>query len=266
MMGMRELLLLIVVMTMTNIVSLSYQHTSTYQWGSTFSQGDILSPQRIDTTTLNWKQTSLGMNHTLFLSNDGQLYAAGDNSLGQLGVNNLLYSNVPIRVNGINEEIVKVIAGGYHSHVLTLSGTVWSFGSNSNGQCGLNLNKTFQIIYEPKQIDPKYYQQSGSKSPCIIRDVSAGLYHSLFLTSDGLVYASGRCLEGQCGDQSTRPSTLKPEQVGQHLPFAKEIIQTIAAGNYHSAALDSQGTAYVWGDNTKVFAFILSLYSNSELI
>lgn len=79
---------------------------------------------------------ALGINHGVAVAKDGTVWAWGNNGLGQLGVGNAIKeSRSPIKVGGI-EKMIAVDAGGYHTVALREDGTVWVWGSNSNGQLG----------------------------------------------------------------------------------------------------------------------------------
>ncbi len=66
-----------------------------------------------------------GARHTLGLSANGTVYAAGDNSYGQLDV-------------GQWSSVKQVAAGAYHSVALLSNGTVAAAGDNSQGQCDVS--------------------------------------------------------------------------------------------------------------------------------
>ena len=91
--------------------------------------------------------------HTLGLSSNGTVYAAGDNSYGQLSVSSW---------NGIQQ----VAAGAYHSVGLRADGTVVAVGDNSQNQC--DVSSWTDIVA-----------------------VAAAAYDTIGLKSDGSVVACG---------------------------------------------------------------------------
>ena len=81
-------------------------------------------------------QISVGESHTLALTSGGEVYAWGRNNYGQLGVEDLNYSYVPTKIEGLSN--IKSIAAGYdHSLALSDTGdTVYAWGRNDYGQLG----------------------------------------------------------------------------------------------------------------------------------
>ncbi len=72
--------------------------------------------------------------------------------------------------------------------------------------------------------------------------VSAGLYHSLALGSDGNVYTWGNT-------RTTPVMVEKPDRkMYPDLPRDFTYVQ-VSAGSYHSLALGSDGNVYAWGNN-----------------
>jgi len=75
--------------------------------------------------------------------------------------------------------------------------------------------------------------------------ISPGVGFTIALAPDGTVWAWGANDDGELGDGTTTPS-LYPVQVSG---LGDHTIVAISAGQYHSLALDSDGTVWVWGNN-----------------
>ena len=128
-----------------------------------------------------------------------------------------------------NEDIAtpKIVSGKNHTVALKADGTVWTWGSNANGQLGLG-DKTNRI--RPTKVDIEN-----------VIDISAGDEYTLVLTNDGRVYSFGAngCLQlGRSGD-TTVPQVIE----------SLENIAYISAGTNCSMVIDQQGNAYSWGYN-----------------
>lgn len=122
-----------------------------------------------------------------------------------------------------------VAAGRDHSVVLTASGQVWTFGSNSSGQLGVGTggNKALPVLV-------------GSLSG--ITAIAAGAHHTLALKSDGSVWAWGYNAWGQLGSGTTTQPT--PIQVP-----GLTSITAIAASAHFSVAVKNDGSVWAWGQN-----------------
>ncbi|CAD8132265.1 unnamed protein product [Paramecium octaurelia] len=96
------------------------------------------------------REIACGLEHTLIVTNEGQVYAFGSNLKGQLGVENISVACSPIQVQGINNlNCIKIAAGEYHSCLLTDENQGYQWGDNvlkpqfikqaQNIKCGLNF-------------------------------------------------------------------------------------------------------------------------------
>ncbi len=176
-----------------------------------------------------------GFTHSLAIGSDGNLYAWGDNRVGQLGDGTTTSRNTPVRVilpSGVSA--VSVAAGFEHSLAIGSDGNLYAWGYNSSGQLG-DGTKTDRNT--PVQV----FLPSGVSAV----SVSAGDSHSFAIGSDGNLYAWGNNSIGQLGDGTTT-SRNTPVQV--ILPSGVSAV-SVAAGNLHSFAISSDGKLYAWGDN-----------------
>jgi alpha-tubulin suppressor-like RCC1 family protein len=79
-----------------------------------------------------------GSFHTAVLLADGTVRTFGNNSQGQLGVNDTTQRRTPVQVFGISSSATAVACGTYFTAVLLADGTVRTFGRNNNAQLGVN--------------------------------------------------------------------------------------------------------------------------------
>jgi alpha-tubulin suppressor-like RCC1 family protein len=165
--------------------------------------------------------------HSLFLKNDGSLWAMGDNSSGQLGDGTgNTRTNRPEQI--VANDVTAIAAGGIHSLFLKSDGSLWAMGYNSSGQLGDGTTNNANL---PEQI------MAGN-----VTAIAAGGYHSLFLKSDGSLWAMGYNSSGQLGDGTYNQTNL-PEQI------VASNVTAIAAGFDHSLFLKSDGSLWVMGNN-----------------
>jgi alpha-tubulin suppressor-like RCC1 family protein len=94
---------------------------------------------------------SVGDLHSLAVRVDGTVWAWGDNSSGQLGIDAISQSDHPVQVVGLSN-IDSVAAGNSHSLARAGDGTVWSFGANFYGQLGRG-SKTVEVTPAPTDKD-----------------------------------------------------------------------------------------------------------------
>ena len=188
-----------------------------------------------------------GYLHSLALTADGLVYAWGDNTYGELGNNSVTASKVPVAVYTAgalsSKRIVAIAAGYYYSLVLASDGTAYSWGNNGNGQLGNNSTTSSSV--------PVAVTTTGVLSGKTLVAIAAGGVHSLALANDGTAYAWGSNAYGQLGNNSTTQS-LVPVAVnatnGTSALAGKRVV-SVAAGQFHSLALASDGTVYAWGYN-----------------
>uniref|UniRef100_UPI00398E34D3 probable E3 ubiquitin-protein ligase HERC4 n=1 Tax=Pristiophorus japonicus TaxID=55135 RepID=UPI00398E34D3 len=180
-------------------------------------------------------QVACGNNHSLALCKDGQVFAWGQNSRGQLGVGKAGRSvPTPRGVTSLaGVPLAQIAAGGSHSFALSVSGAVFAWGSNDHGQLGLNDMENRYHPTEVKLLD-------GKKMVYI----SCGGQHTATLTKDGLVFTFGAGRYGQLGHNTTTDE-LKPQLVEE---FVGSKVTQIACGSYHTLVLvATSGKIYSFG-------------------
>lgn len=125
--------------------------------------------------------------------------------------------------------LIKV--GENHTVMLRSNGTIWTCGDNLLGQLGDGTTTARNV---PVQV--------GTATDWMA--LAAGEHHTLALKTDGSLWAWGDNTYGQLGtNQATLVQTL-PTQVGTDKNW-----KTVAAGDYHSLALKTDGTIWAWGDS-----------------
>jgi alpha-tubulin suppressor-like RCC1 family protein len=85
--------------------------------------------------------------------------------------------------------------------------------------------------------------QAVTTRAATVTNVGAGYYHSLFVKSDGSLWAMGYNGSGQLGDGTTT-NHLSPERI------VSSGVTAIAGGYYHSLFVKSDGSLWAMGDNS----------------
>ncbi len=75
-----------------------------------------------------------GDNHAIAIDNLGNVYTWGLNSKGQLGNGTTQTVSIPEKITGLDNQMVKIAAGGNLSAIIDSTGDVYVFGDNSKEQ------------------------------------------------------------------------------------------------------------------------------------
>lgn len=180
-------------------------------------------------------EVACGSHHSVVLTNEGEVYAWGQNKSGQIGSGMNTNQGSPRRVNSsIGGKFIIGIACGQTSTIaVTNNGEVYGWGYNGNGQLG-NGNNVNQL--NPCRV--------MALSNIVIVKVVCGCSHTLALSDEGKVYAWGANSFGQLACLN-RTNFFSPEQILEDIGR----IVDIAASHYCniSAALTQNSKVYMWG-------------------
>ncbi|KAK3244866.1 hypothetical protein CYMTET_45542 [Cymbomonas tetramitiformis] len=174
-----------------------------------------------------------GGDHTFFVSNLGQVFATGKNNYGQLGNGLTEDTATPVEVLS-GHLVISLAAGWYHTVFLTDEGLVFATGKNDKGQLGTADSKT---VSEPVKVP--------FDTDVNVTQVICGGQHSIFLTQEGAVWATGYNKYGQLGDgtQTSRLSSVVVHELNT------SVVVQASAGSYHSLFLNADGRVHGTGRN-----------------
>ena len=208
--------------------------------------------------------------HTLAISTDGVLYGWGSNAHGQLGIpihdgqNAMVPVPIELQLPKIQSSAIlsrmlvsSVAVGKAHSIIICRSSDdgmqcVYGMGSNEFGQLGTGSHSKMSPPTAIRRFS-KGFGDVKAKDEVRVTNASAGARHTLFLTSTGRVFACGDNRWGQAGQQHSRtlsPSTLivRPEPIPS---LYNRKVNSIAAGDMHSAVLTDRGEVFMMGKSSK---------------
>ena len=195
---------------------------------------------------------------SLAVGSDGNAYAWGDTTSGQLGngTTTTTKQKTPVPVKkpaGVSDDFtyVQVSAGYRHSLALGSDGYVYAWGDNTYAQLGNNTTGGYSVV--PVRVcDPSTHSNVNTGLKAI--QVDAGGEHSLAVDKEGNVWAWGRNENGQLGNGTSSKYSSAPVRVcdPEHPTDASKglVAIKVAAGGAHSLAIDKNGDTWAWGFNS----------------
>ncbi|MES2850426.1 MAG: T9SS type A sorting domain-containing protein, partial [Bacteroidota bacterium] len=205
-------------------------------WAGVNNTGFSITPEnKID----NLKFADAGMNHVVFVKNDGSVWGVGTNRDGELG-NGITTGNTsvtqPVQMIGINNAVRAIAVGRYPraTVILDSSGSIYVTGNSR-------------------------FNGSGSTVPALIPglnhivEIKGNGYAAYALDSAGKVFSFGvkhpALGTGLDGDPGFGGEYVPPNVIV--FPTGSSPIIALSATNdgYSVLALDSSGKVYAWGWN-----------------
>lgn len=153
-------------------------------------------PVAMNVSEVSGKSIAIGVGvlHDVVLTDNGSLYACGNNFAGQLGIGEVGTSRSTLTamdVSMLDSEPKAIAVGAYHELVLTENGKVYGCGYNNSGQLGIGSTAPSQATFTAMDLSVL-----GGAVPVAI---AAGEINSFILASDGKVYGCGDNEVGQLG-------------------------------------------------------------------
>lgn len=167
-----------------------------------------------------------GVQHVVLVSQQGQVWER-------------TATRLPRMVHGLPSKVAAVACGRAHSLILTVSGDVYSWGSNFKGQLGLGH---YVDTDSPQQV-------RGHLAAVPIKAVRAGGNFSAAISCTGGVFSWGCNTSGQLGRGSLCPALPLPGMVQFPAEFSGSIFD-VQCGWSHAIAQCVDGvTLLSWGSN-----------------
>lgn len=205
---------------------------SVYCWGENFAPSRFPIPDGVIVS-----QLSVGATQVCALSTDHDLYCHGDWNSGELGIGDVEYTHLPVRVtlpSGVTP--VQVSAGIGFTCLVTTTGSAYCSGLNSAGQLG-NGTITSSKVYVPVAMP----------TTTSVRSISAGLERACAVDTTGGGWCWGQNYSGALGDGSYAHSRI-PRPVA--LDLGTELVD-LQTGWYHTCGVTTHGSTLCWGSNDK---------------
>lgn len=184
-------------------------------------------------STIVYPQTIMGTALTRSIPDDLVLESVNPNNNLTLTVGDLIRiaeENMPSPPSDPRRNILNL--GHSRSFAITLDGTLWGFGLNSDGEIGngttINVPHFIPIMDDVVQ-------------------VSSGQQHTLAIRNDGSLWAWGLGASGELGNGTgigIGTSHTSPIRVLDNFNFV-----SVEAGRWYSLGLDADGNLWGWGSN-----------------
>ena len=176
-------------------------------------------------------------NNILFVTLNDKVFGFGSNNFGVCGFGHQMVVNEPKIIEELCDKSVIQFYNGYSfAFALTSDNKLFGWGENRLGQLGNKVINNSKI-YKPVLIE--------DLNDIIIKQISCGSFHTLVLSSDGMVYGWGDNTVGQIGCG---------KELGEYISVITQLkifekIKAIHCSPFWSFALTDNGMVYIWGDN-----------------
>lgn len=190
-----------------------------------------------------------GKMHNVLLTGEGDVYAWGAGSHGELGLGpKFTDMEAPGQVR-CSTRVTDVACGDSHSCMIDSFGNVYAWGQNFSRQLGLYTKKKSEMpencVIEEMVMTPRVLPFSIKHS---VAKVACGAQFTLAVTKTGNLWSWGAGESGQLGTGRCKTKEVPSECV---ITLGGEVVKVkdAAAGYGHSCALTTEGKVVVWGLN-----------------
>ena len=184
---------------------------------------------KIATNTNDIKSVCCGDEHTIILKNDGTLWGCGDNTHGELGLEDIHSINRFKMINTNPGNIKSIHCGDSHTLILQNDGMLWGCGKNSSGELGLGDTNDRHIFTKIT---------NNVKSAC------CGNNHTFIIKNDGTLWACGLNNHNQLGlgDNTNRTAFTQ-------ITTNADNVKSVYCELNHTLILKKDGTLWTCGYN-----------------
>jgi alpha-tubulin suppressor-like RCC1 family protein len=176
------------------------------------------------------RQVACGGDHTLVVTKDGELFAAGKNQHGQLGQADIARHDGFVKVDLKGVRVEFAAAGLNHSAVVTTHGEVFTWG---NPEGGLGHGNRPRLFLLPERVQSDF----GGDRPV---QIAAGDEFTVVLTAAMGVWSCGKNFGAQLG-----LGDFQDRCIFTHINGL--LAMTVACGPRHTLALLPDGSVVFWG-------------------
>jgi alpha-tubulin suppressor-like RCC1 family protein len=161
-----------------------------------------------------------------------ELWTWGNNSYGQLGDNTVTTRSTPVTTSAGGANWKQVSGGSAYTAAIKTDGTLWTWGANSYGRLGDNTTTN--------RSTPVTTFAGGTNW----KQVACGSAHIAAIKTDGTLWTWGANSYGRLGDNTTTTRSIPVTTFAGGTNWKQ-----VAGGNFHTAAIKTDGTLWTWGRN-----------------
>ena len=197
----------------------------------------------------NWKQVSIGGEHTAAIKTDGTLWTWGDNTYNALGDNTSAgnWKSSPVQTIAGGTNWKQVSCSTSTTAAIKTDGTLWAWGWNYYGDVGDNtqISRGSPVQTIAGGTNWKYVY-TGNETTSAIK-------------TDGTLWTWGWNTQGQLGNSTTVWKSSPVQTIAGGTNWKQ-----VACGYKSIAAIKTDGTLWNWGDNTQGQLGDSTITSNSS--
>ena len=193
------------------------------------------SPVQTISTGTNWKNISSGGNYMSAIKTDGTLWVWGSNFYGQLGDNTRTNRSSPVQTISGGTNWQQVSCGADLIAAIKTDGSLWLWGYNTNTAIGDNTTVSKSSPVQTISGGTNWKQVSASN----------GGKHVSAIKTDGTLWLWGSNENGRLGDNTVANRSSPVQTVSGGTNWKQ-----VSSGSTFTAAIKTDGTLWLWGDNT----------------
>ena len=202
--------------------------------GQNGPDGHRSSPIQVGSYT-NITDFCIGNETIMWINTSGELWAAGNNNVGELAQNNRTDRSSPVQIPGTTWRSIE--GGSEWCMGIKTDNTLWVWGAGSYGALGLNSH-----IYAGT-----YRYSSPVQIPGTTWNKATGGYHMSWLTkTDGTLWSMGFNIQGQLGQNDTINKSSPVQVPGD---WSNCVLKKSNINGYNFLAVKSDGTMWTCGRN-----------------
>ena len=184
-----------------------------------------------------------GGTFTAVIKKDGSLWLWGNNSDGEIGIGKA--SKLVWDPTKIMEDVAAVSCGDSHAAAIKTDGSLWVWGSNSFCNLGIEEEEERDVAFgtSHKVLTPTRLMSN-------VVAVSCGSDYTAAIKTDGSLWTWGRDYFGALGSGGVGDSGSGPFKYRCTPTKVLDDVVAVSCGAAHTAAIQSDGSLWMWGNNS----------------